>query len=92
MNRLLSINIATWKEASHNLRSYNGYADFTIMYTHTAEEFIELLHTWGVPFEVEHVDPIRLHIRALSYYYVMQHKEYYSESNITAEIEAEYYE
>lgn len=89
MSELLKDIFDIWRDASYH--KYLATVDFTIMYTHTAEEFIKLLHTWRVPFEIEHVDPIRVHISTLDYWYVMSNKDYYSDNGITAEMESEYY-
>lgn len=77
-----------WKNATVNPNS--GEAEFRIMNTSTAHEFLSLLNAWRVPYEAV-IGPLYVDIKTLDYYYVMRHKEYYSDNGITAEMEAEYY-
>lgn len=87
MTKLLSDIIDKWKNASVG---YLGEVSFMVMWTSTAEEFIHLLETWEVPFQM-YTDHLYMYITTLSYWYVMQNKKYYSDSGITAEMEASYY-
>lgn len=90
MSNILLSNIFTkWKNATVNPNS--GEAEFRIMNASTAHEFLSLLNAWGVPYEAV-IGPLYVDIKTLDYYYVMRHKEYYSDNGITAEMEAEYYE
>lgn len=77
-----------WKDATINPNS--GEAEFRIMNTSSAHEFLSLLGAWRVPYETV-IGPLYVDIKTLDYYYVMRHKEYYSDNGITAEMEAEYY-
>ena len=88
MDELITNIMNKWKNAP--LDYYRGEANFTLMNTSAAHEFIKLLETWRVPHNVEE-DYIYMHIKTLDYWYVMQHKEYYSNNYVTAEIEDAYY-
>ncbi len=76
-----------WKEAS--LPS-SVQVSFTIMYTHTAEEFMELLETWHVPYKAVY-NEFRVCIITMNYWDVMANKDYYSDNGISEEILEEYY-
>lgn len=77
-----------WKDATVNPNS--GEVEFVIMNTSVAHEFLSLLNAWRVPYEAD-LGPLYADIKTLDYYYVMRHKEYYSNNGITAEMESEYY-
>ena len=87
MDGLLTNIMNKWKDSS----VYGDYScKFVIMYTSTAVEFMKLLETWRVPYRVDY-DKFRAEISTLNYWYVMQHKAYYWNNRVTAEIESKYY-
>ena len=87
MDVLLTNIMNKWKDSS----VYGDYScTFEIMYTSTTMEFMKLLETWRVPYRVCY-DKFRVEISTLNYWYVMQHKDYYSNNGVTAEIEDAYY-
>ena len=88
MGELLDNIISKWKRAGVNRNT--GEAEFQLMNTSSAHEFLHLLETWRVPYKAV-TGPLYIYISTLEYYYVMRNKDYYSDNGITAEMEAEYY-
>lgn len=87
MNELMQNIFDKWKVAS---LPTSEQVCFEVNYTSTVVEYMKLLKTWGVPYNVVH-DEFRVGIITMNYWDVMTNKDYYSDNVISEEIMENYY-